>query len=64
MALVSLQLLSVCLSDNLSLYLLPGPDSGQPFLCSLVRDYYGGSDSVQCHTDLSTCCSGAQGAHR
>jgi len=23
-----------------------------------------GSDSVQCHTDLVTCCSGAQGAHR
>ena len=25
-------------------------------------DYY--SDSVQCHTDLSTCCSYAQGPHR
>ena len=23
-----------------------------------------GSDSVQCHTDLSTCCSGGQGLHR
>ena len=23
-----------------------------------------GSDSVQCHTDLSTCCSSSQGAHR
>ena len=23
-----------------------------------------GSDSVQCITDLSTCCTGAQGAHR
>ena len=23
-----------------------------------------GSNSVQCHTDLSTCCSGSQGAHR
>ena len=22
------------------------------------------SDSVQCHTDLSTCCSGPQGIHR
>ena len=22
------------------------------------------SDSVQCHTDLLTCCSGAQGSHR
>ena len=29
---------------------------------SLVgRDYYGG---VQCHTDLTTCCSGGQGVHR
>ena len=23
-----------------------------------------GSDSVQCITDLSTCCSGVQGSHR
>ena len=23
-----------------------------------------GSDSIQCHTDLNTCCSGAQGPHR
>ena len=23
-----------------------------------------GSDSVQCHTDLDSCCSGAQGVHR
>ena len=23
-----------------------------------------GSDSVQCHTDLSTCCTGVQGIHR
>ena len=23
-----------------------------------------GSDSVQCHTDLTTCCSGAQGGDR
>ena len=23
-----------------------------------------GSDSVQCHTDLTTCCSGPQGIHR
>ena len=22
------------------------------------------SDSIQCHTDLGTCCSGAQGIHR
>ena len=32
---------------------------------SLVGDdYYSGSDSVQCITDLGTCCSGAQGPHR
>ena len=30
---------------------------------SLVGDDYG-SDSVQCHTDLGTCCSGPQGGHR
>ena len=31
---------------------------------SLVGDDSSGSDSVQCHTDLSTCCSGAQSFHR
>ena len=31
---------------------------------SLVRNDYDGSDSVQCRTDLSTCCSGDQGYHR
>ena len=25
---------------------------------------YSSNDSVQCHTDLSTCCSSSQGAHR
>ena len=25
---------------------------------------YSSNDSVVCHTDLSTCCSGSQGAHR
>ena len=29
----------------------------------LVGDDGSGSDSIQCHTDLSTCCSGAQGVH-
>ena len=29
-----------------------------------MGDGSSGSDSVQCHTDLSTCCSGAQGSHR
>ena len=31
---------------------------------SLVGSDPSGSDSVQCHTDLSTCCSGAQSFHR
>ena len=31
---------------------------------SLVGDATSGSDSVQCHTDLSTCCGSAQGSHR
>ena len=31
---------------------------------SLVGIDDSGSDSVQCYTDLSTCCSGAQGPHR
>ena len=26
--------------------------------------YSSGSDSVHCHTDLDTCCSGAQGSDR
>ena len=28
-----------------------------------MGDEEDGSDSVHCHTDLSTCCSGAQGPH-
>ena len=31
---------------------------------SLVGNASDGSDSVQCHTDLDTCCSSAQGRHR
>ena len=31
---------------------------------NLVGDAGDGSDSVQCRTDLTTCCSGAQGVHR
>ena len=31
---------------------------------SLVGDDGSGSDSVQCHTDLTTCCSGTEGKHR
>ena len=30
----------------------------------LVGNDPSGSDSVQCHTDLNTCCSGAQGQHQ
>ena len=31
---------------------------------TLVGDVRDGGDSIQCHTDLDTCCSGAQGADR
>ena len=31
---------------------------------SLVGNDTKANDSVRCHTDLSTCCSGSQGAHR
>ena len=31
---------------------------------TLVGDTRNGSDSVQCHTDLSTCCNDAQGSDR
>ena len=31
---------------------------------SLVGDDISGSDSVQCHTDLGTCCTDTQGFHR
>ena len=31
---------------------------------SLVGNADDGSDSVQCHTDLNTCCSGSQGLDR
>ena len=31
---------------------------------SIVGYSSDGSNSVQCHTDLSTCCSGSQGSHR
>ena len=31
---------------------------------SLVGDDFYGSDSVRCHTNLSTCCSIHQGSHR
>ena len=31
---------------------------------SLVGYHQSGSDSVQCHTDLTTCCTGGEGIHR
>ena len=31
---------------------------------SLVGDDLSGSDGVQCHTDLGTCCTNTQGSHR
>ena len=31
---------------------------------SLVGVPKNGGDSVQCHTDLTTCCGGGQGIHR
>ena len=31
---------------------------------SLVGRPESGGDSVQCHTDLTTCCSGTEGSHR
>jgi len=31
---------------------------------TLVGDAMDGSDSVHCHTDLSTCCNNATGPHR
>ena len=31
---------------------------------TLVENAQNGSDSVQCHTDLSTCCNNTQGADR
>ena len=31
---------------------------------SLVGDDASGSDSVQCHTDLTTCCTSYRGPHR
>ena len=31
---------------------------------TLVADLVDGADSVQCHTDLDTCCNKTHGAHR
>ena len=31
---------------------------------SEVGDYYNGGESVECHTNLRTCCRGTEGSHR
>ena len=51
---------------DLSPSLLHEPDSGQPFLCGPQSsgECCSASDSVQCITDLPTCCSSTDGAHR
>ena len=40
------------------------PSHGYVDLSQVGDDDSTGSDSVQCHTDLNTCCSGDQGPHR
>ena len=40
------------------------PNHGYVDLGQVGNYYRDGSDSVQCITDLSTCCTGAQGIHR
>ena len=40
------------------------PNHGYVDLGLVGDDYGSGSDGVQCHTDLDTCCSGTQGQHR
>ena len=71
MALVSLLLLSVCLAEIHCQTSFPYVSfMGQTLAnhsyvdLSTVGSGYDGCDSVQCHTDLSTCCSNAQGPHR
>ena len=70
MALVVLLLLGLFLSLFLSLNFPRVSFRGQTLAnhsyvnLSQVGDGSGGSSVVQCHTDLSTCCSGPQGPHR
>ena len=66
-----LVMLSLCLKDVKSQQRFPYVSfRGQTLAnhsyvdLSLVGDDSSGSDSVQCITDLSTCCSGDQGPHR
>ena len=68
----------VCFLISLSTYCPLGSTQTYPYITfrgttlanhsyvnlSLVGDDSKGSDSVQCHTDLATCCSGSQGVHR
>ena len=71
MALVSLLLLSVCLAEIHCQTSFPyvsfmGQTLANHFYVDLstVRSADDNSDSVVCHTDLDTCCSGPQGIHR
>ena len=40
------------------------PNHGYVDLGQVGDDGSTGADSVQCHTDLETCCTGSQGSHR
>ena len=40
------------------------PNHGYVDLSQVGNDDSTGSDSVQCHTDLYTCCTSTQGGHR
>ena len=70
MALFSLLLLITCLAE-IQCQIFPYVSfMGQTLAnhsyvdLSLVGSDSSGSDSVQCHTDLSTCCSARQGSNR
>ena len=57
MALVSLLLLSVCLAEIHYVSFMGQTLANHSYVdLSTVGSGYDGSDSVQCHTDLSTCC--------
>ena len=51
--------------SDCSLCHIPGKSSSQPFLSQVGNDRSGpDNNTVQCHTDLSTCCYGGVGIHR
>ena len=70
MALISLLLLILCLADIQCQTFPYVSFMGQTLAnnsyvdLSLVGNDDSGSDSVQCHTDLNTCCSARQGPNR